>query len=241
MGPENTGRDADPVYRKAYDQRDGCDVEFIWLGEEDVEPDNESPGPIEQPTQIITPPLSEKDRDDRLRRAFGLTHDDPIPLISQKTLHTYYVYLMDHRTTPFRAFPLEEEFGPASRTRDAITIIGLSEPDSSEPFDEDGLICLARAGSEEIDFPLDAVEVKKKHPNFKLLSEYAYWLHNWPWADESDADQEELEPDVEPTLLPRQRLGASSRRRSSLVLPAECWGRRSGRLSRRSRVPDWRR
>ena len=44
-----------------------------------LEPDDGTPVPIEQPTAIMTPPLSEKDQDDRVRMAFGLTHDDPLP------------------------------------------------------------------------------------------------------------------------------------------------------------------
>ena len=56
----------------------------MWLGEEDLEPDDGTPVPIEQPTQIVTPPLSEKDQDDRVRMALGLTHDDPLPEVTAR-------------------------------------------------------------------------------------------------------------------------------------------------------------
>jgi len=51
----------------------------MWLGDEDLELDDGTRVPIEQPTTIITKPLSEKDQDDRVRMALGLTHDDPLP------------------------------------------------------------------------------------------------------------------------------------------------------------------
>ncbi len=76
-----------PVYSKRC-ERDGFEMESMWLGEEDIEPDDGTPVPIEQPTQIKTPPLSEQDQDDRVRMALGLTHDDPLPEISLETLLT---------------------------------------------------------------------------------------------------------------------------------------------------------
>ena len=57
-----------PVYRKRC-KRDDLEMESMWLGEEDIEPDDGTPVPIEQPTQIKTPPFSEKDRDDRVAMA----------------------------------------------------------------------------------------------------------------------------------------------------------------------------
>ena len=72
-----------PIYKKRC-ERDGLELESMWLGEEDLEPDDGTPVPIEQPTEIKTPPLSEKDQDDRVRMALGLTHDDPLPEVSPR-------------------------------------------------------------------------------------------------------------------------------------------------------------
>src|SRR4051812_44270590 len=49
-----------PVYRNRR-ERDGLEFETMWLGEEDIEPDEGEPVPIEEPTAIVTPPLSDKD------------------------------------------------------------------------------------------------------------------------------------------------------------------------------------
>ena len=74
-----TLRGMHPIYRKRC-ERDGLELESMWLGEEDIEADDGTPVPIEQPTTIVTTPsLSEKDQDDRVRMALGLTHDDPLP------------------------------------------------------------------------------------------------------------------------------------------------------------------
>jgi hypothetical protein len=32
---------------------------------------------------------------------------------------------------------------------------------------------------EEIDFPLDDIELGKKDPNRRLLDDYSYWFQNW--------------------------------------------------------------
>src|SRR5271157_1217591 len=72
-----------PVYRKSC-ERDGLKTETIWLDEEYIKPDHGTPVPIEQPTQINTPPLSIVDQDDRIRVVFGLAHDDLLPEVNHK-------------------------------------------------------------------------------------------------------------------------------------------------------------
>jgi hypothetical protein len=91
-----------PIYRKRC-ERDGLELHSMWLGEEDLEPDEGTPVPIEQPTSIVTKPLSEKDQDDRVRLALGLTHDDPLPDVGRKTLRVYYRYLAANVKFPFKA------------------------------------------------------------------------------------------------------------------------------------------
>src|SRR3954469_10925580 len=81
-----------PVYLKRCN-RDGLEFETMWLGEEDIEPDEGKPVPIEKPTAVVTKPLSEPGQDDRVRMALGLTHDDPLPGVSRKTLLAYYRHL----------------------------------------------------------------------------------------------------------------------------------------------------
>ena len=184
-----------PVYRKRC-ERDGFEMETMWLGEEDIEPDDGTPVPIEQPTQIKTPPLSEKDQDDRVRMALGLTHDDPLPEISLETLLTYHRYLTANLKFPFNAYCGEEEVGPFSRKRATMTVTGLLDPMREGLGVEDGLFCKGRGRGDEIEVPLAEIEVGKKDPNFKLISDYAYWFHNWPCRDESEIDREDDGQDI---------------------------------------------
>ena len=97
-----TLKNVHPVYLRRC-ERDGFDAQIMWLAEEDLEPDDGTPLPIEQPTNIVTPPLSVKDRDDRIRAVFGLTHDDLIPHVNPETLLIYYRYLRATLTFPFPA------------------------------------------------------------------------------------------------------------------------------------------
>ena len=194
-----------PVYRKRC-ERDDLDVETMCLTEEDIEPDDGTHVPIEQPTGIKTPPLSERDEDDRVRRALGLTHDDPIPGISHETLGAYYRYLTGHLKFPFTAYCGEEEIGPYSRKRATMTVTGLIDPDGDVVGLEDGLFCTGRDRGNEFEVPLCEIEVKKKDPNSKPVSDYAYWFHNWPSQDEIDTDQEEFD-EFEESEIPRPTLG----------------------------------
>ena len=167
-----------PVYKKRC-ERDGLERESMWLDEEEIEPDDGTPVPMEQPTEIRTPPLSMKDQDDRIRVVFGLTHDDLLPDVSPETLRSYQRYLAAHLKLPFNAFHDElEEIGPFSHKRRIVTVTGVLDPDVDSALEEDGLICTARYRDREIEVPLGAIEVKKKDPNFKLIDDYSYWFHN---------------------------------------------------------------
>ena len=190
-----------PAYRKSC-ERDGLEMETMWLDEEYVEPDDGSPMPIEQPTGIKTPPLSERDQDDRVRMALGLTHDDPLPEISLETLLTYHRYLTANLKFPFNAYCGEEEVGPFSRKRATMTVTGLIDPVREGLGVEDGLVCKGRGRGDEIEVPLAEIEVGKKNPNFKLISDYAYWFHNWPCRDESEIDREDDGQDIGSEIPP---------------------------------------
>jgi Calcium binding len=190
-----------PVYRKRC-ERDGLEFEAMWLGEEDIEPDDGASVPIEQPTEIKTPPLSEKDQDDRVRKVFGLTHDDPLPDVSRQTLLTYHRYLTANLKFPFNAYYGEEEVGQFARKRATIAVSGLLDPVRKGLDEEDGLFCKGRGRGEKFEVPLAEIEVRKKDPNFKLISDYAYWFVNWPCQDESDIDWEDDGQDDPSGLYP---------------------------------------
>ena len=190
-----------PAYRKSC-ERDGLEMETMWLDEEYVEPDDGSPIPIEQPTGIKTPPLSERDQDDRVRMALGLTHDDPLPEISLETLLTYHRYLTANLKFPFNAYCGEEEVGPFSRKRATMTVTGLLDPVREGLGVEDGLVCKGRGRGDEIEVPLAEIEAGKKNPNFKLISDYAYWFYNWPCRDESEIDREDDGQDIGSEIPP---------------------------------------
>ena len=91
-----------PVYRKRC-ERDGLDHENMWLDESDIEPDTGEPAAIEQPTNLLCRPLSKHDQDDRIRAIFGLTSDDPLPLVNKENLGRYHRHLESHLAFPFQA------------------------------------------------------------------------------------------------------------------------------------------
>jgi hypothetical protein len=166
-----------PVFRKRC-ERDGLETQTMWLSEEDIEPDDGTPVPIEQPTAIKTLPLSEKDEDDRIRTVFGLTHDDPLPEVNSKTLVTYYRYLITHLTFPFSG-TYERETGPFSSRRAIVTITGLSDAKRYGADEGYGLICEGRDQTGKIQVPLADVELKMKDPNSRIVSDYSSWFVNF--------------------------------------------------------------
>jgi hypothetical protein len=153
------------------------------LLEEELELDDGTPVPIEQPTEIKTPPLSEEDQDDRVRMALGLTHDDPLPNVSPDTLMTYYRYLAANLKFPFFTSYWAKS-GPFSSQKVIVPISRL-EPPVAEEFDEEcPLYGIGIDQDEEIEFPLEVIELKRKDPNYRLISDYTYWSNNWRDFDE---------------------------------------------------------
>jgi Calcium binding len=166
-----------PVYRKRC-ERDGLGLETMRLREEDIEPDDGASVPIEQPIEIKTPPLSEKDQDDRVRMALELTHDDPLPDVSTETLMTCYRYLVANLKFPlFTSYWAKS--GPFSSKKVIVPISRLNAPVDYEFDGEYGLFCIGRDQDEEIEVPLDEIELKKNDANYRLISDYSYWFHNW--------------------------------------------------------------
>jgi hypothetical protein len=161
-----------PVYRKRC-ERDGLELERMWLGEDDIEPDSGGPAVIEQPKKITTRPLNPKDEDDRVRIALGLTSDDPLPEVDDDTLRAYHRYLAAHLAFPFEA-KWEPEYGP----RPIIKITGLGDPEEACVDEMYGLLCEARVEGRLVEVPLAECEAKKSDSNRRLLKDYSYWFWN---------------------------------------------------------------
>jgi hypothetical protein len=158
-----------PVYRKRC-ERDGIEPSILWLADADLEADDGTRIPIEQPTEIKTPPLSEKDEDDRVRMVFGLTHDDPLPDVNRKTLLVYHRHLKAHLKLPFKA--RYESDGSS------LTVHRLPEPRQYDLDEEYGLLCEARDREGPFDVPLAELD-EAGSGNRRLVRDYGYWFGNY--------------------------------------------------------------
>jgi len=175
---QHTIRNVHPICRKRC-ERDGFKFGETWLSEGELLPDTGEPVPMEQPTNIVTKPLSVGDQDDRVRAALGLTSDDPLPAVGVTTLLKYHEYLAGNLSFPFEAkSPLDGTWGQGGDDEDVFTVLGLL--DASEYRDEDwGLFCQARKGARVFDLPLADMEVTKGSANRQLADDYSYWFGNY--------------------------------------------------------------
>jgi len=166
-----------PIYRKRC-ERDGFAFEEMWLAEDDFEPDTGCPVVLEQPTKIVTPPLSMKDQDDRIRAVFGLTRDDLLPDVDSSSLRTYYNYLAANLRFPFEATWTRE-----TRFRDVsgkVTIHDLGGFEDDPWIDDTyGILCKAMMSGVNRDLPLSEVEKVKGKPNQQIVEDYGYWFGNY--------------------------------------------------------------
>jgi hypothetical protein len=163
-----------PIYERRA-ERDGFEFGSMWLGADDLEPDDGGPLAVEPPTNIVTKPLSMADQDDRIRAVFGLTGDDLVPDVNPTTLRTYFEYLSRHLRVP-----VEAKYDPEHGPRGPVTVLGLSEPDEDVWADGTcGLLCRAKLKDEVIEVVLADCRANAGGPARQLLADYGYWFGNF--------------------------------------------------------------
>ena len=149
---------AHPVYFKRC-QRDNLKPHRQWLEEDQLEAaSNEIPTAMEQPTNILTPPLSMDEPEDRIRIALGLTGDDPLPKADERAQRKFLDYLKAHLSFPFKAqhYPM-----PPKRAGKVgeVTALGFADP----PLDRDaGIVVLVGKAGKEIQVPLTTLHLSEK-------------------------------------------------------------------------------
>lgn len=198
---ERTLNSIHPIYHKRC-ERDGLEASQVWMFAEELEPDVGQSVAIELPTAIVTEPLSMDDQDDRIRAVFGLTTDDPLPMVDDDSLLAYCQYLNTKLLFPFEA-NYSKETGRFSRHTRRVAVISLGDPDNPWIDDMYGIFCTARLAQPMVDlnaweklfvyisprrlfqvlFPLyiplaDELEIESGNPNFQLIADYGYWFWN---------------------------------------------------------------
>jgi hypothetical protein len=173
---QETLKNMHPVYQKRC-ERDGLDHEEMRLGEDELEIDAGDPVILEQPTKIVTPPLSMKDQDDRIRVVFGLVRDDLLPEVDEDSLRNYYKYLAAKLSFPIDA-TWAKEVGMGKVT-EKVSILASGGFDG-DPWIDDiyGILCKAKMSRGEGELPFAEMEKVKGKPNKQLVEDYAYWFWN---------------------------------------------------------------
>ncbi len=193
---EQTLADAHSVYFKRC-RRNNEKPGTYWLDEEQMELDSaEQPVEMEQPTNLVVKPLSADEEDDRLRMVFGLTSDDPLPVVDEDTEQQYRDYLNAHLAFPFNATCCSEPTEDFSANKQ-LAVIGFA---SSPPTDlTRGVFCEARCEEKMEQVPLVNLELDEDDPNCQYVDDYRYWLFEVQdfaaYGEEDDEEYGEEEDD----------------------------------------------
>ena len=169
-------------------QRDDTKSHRYWLEEDQLEAaTDETPVAMEQPTNIITRPLSMDNPDDRIRMIFGLTTDDVLPKADERTQRHFLAYLKAHLSFPFKAdYWPATTLGPSKSGK--VTVLGFADP----PLGQDaGIVCEARREEDEFQVALRGLHVNEDDPDFQHVEDYTYWLGE---VQEYEEDDEPAEP-----------------------------------------------
>ena len=189
-----------PVYRKRC-ERDELELEEMWLDEGDLELDTGDSAKIEQPTALVSLPLSPKVQDDRIRVIFGLTSDDPLPWVTDQNLNKYHHHLAIRLSFPFEAKYMVEA-GPRMEKECSVTVMRLLDPDKGDTTT--GLLCEADQEGETTDLPLADIEGTINLHNGQLIEDYGYWFLNWQDEGRSISEFFPTLPFNIPSSLPKK-------------------------------------
>jgi len=174
---------AHAVFFKRY-ERDEMKPYKYWLEADQLEAAaEETPDAMEQPTNLVTRPLSMDDPDDRIRMVFGLTGDDGLPEADEQTQRHFFDCLKANLSFPFEADYLSASaLGPSEGGK--VEVLGFADP----PLDrKEGIVCEARRGEHEFQVPLEGLQVGEDDPNFQHVEDYTYWLWEVQEYEEDDA------------------------------------------------------
>ncbi len=143
----------DPEHRRRC-ERDGLDYGSMWLAADALEP-----VPADDPTP-------------RIRAAFGLADNAPLPEVNADSLRSYHVYLSQRLSFPFAAVYRDDS--PLLKVQvDPVLVLRLRPP---EEADGRGLLAEVVRGADTRVLPLTAVECAESDAHRQPLADYAHWL-----------------------------------------------------------------
>jgi hypothetical protein len=178
-----------PVYLRRC-EREGLEVEGMWLAEADLEPDAGGPVTPEKPGELVPRPLGRDEPEDRVLAVFGLTGDDPLPEVNAENLRRYHEYLSARLKFPYVAMYLGEAWGEGPRA-DPVLVVGLAPAEEADP--EMGLMAEIAAGDERLRRPLldlkAVVTDRASDRTDELVEDYVHWVENAPGPEQDEGPE----------------------------------------------------
>ena len=148
------------------------DFTETWLDEDDLENDDGTLLPVEQPTAT---PFSGDEREDRIRSVFGLLNGEHLPSVCLDALLTYYEHLTVRLSFPFVG-DFQRPTEPWRRPR-SMSVVRLLQ--KAGVNDWDCILCRAVDDQGAWGMPLAEVRVAPRSANSQLLTDYCYWLRKY--------------------------------------------------------------
>ena len=110
--------------------------------------------------------------EDRIRVAFGLRNNAPLPTVSKDTLLQYHEYLAEKISFPFPAL-YDDATPPVRQLLRHVTVVGLSDNPKRRQY---GLFCKAQIGDAVTELPVADLGIPEDTSNFQLIEDYLHWL-----------------------------------------------------------------
>lgn len=169
-----------PLHRRRC-ERDGFEVETMWLPESALQEHHGEPIVVEQPTHLSECDIDPDASGERVRAVFGLPIDAALPEVDEQSLKRYHRYLRSKLSFPFLAVvTLDEEDDP-------IPLVVMDLIDVDEIAIERGIECCAEAQVHgAIAVSLADLTTPHLH-NRPLIEDYTDWYYGDVAADPSES------------------------------------------------------
>src|SRR5207248_1725254 len=146
-------------------EREGLEVDSMWLGQDDLEPLS----PL-----AVAPPAPTGDRERRVRIALGLEPDGPMPPVTRDALGDYHRLLSARLAFPLVGF-FRLQLSATESKPYPLALTGLRPAAEAGRY---GILAETKLEGQLCALPLADCEPAADGPARELLADYAAWFRS---------------------------------------------------------------
>ncbi len=113
---------------------------------------------------------------ERVAQIFGAAGPDELPDVNNRTLETFYDYLIRQVKFPYDG--VFQQMQDETAVYHNVVVEAVMDPDDTEELDRYGLICLVEIEGQKAKMPMSEIVINQGDPNYDFVEDYCIWFWN---------------------------------------------------------------